>query len=111
MSRSERSANDEARSGSQSASADAREEPPAREGSPAGGILEQFAASTLRVGLAFLGLVILLFGVGQAVGLDLLGLLASVLNSPVARWIAVALFGLILISVAFSGFRRRRPPR
>lgn len=76
--------------------------------SPAGGgAPEWFAASALRIGLAIIGFVLLLFALGQAVGLDLLGLVADALDTQIGRWLAVAVFALVLIAVALRGFGTR----
>lgn len=66
--------------------------------------------TVLRVGLAVLGIVLLLFALGQAFGVDLLGPAAALLATETGRWLAVALLALVLISVAASGWRSRRPP-
>ncbi len=62
------------------------------------------AASTLRVGLALVGLVLLLFALGQVAGLDLLGMVVDALSSPVGRWLVVAFFALVIIAIAARGF-------
>ena len=69
--------------------------------------VELIAASMLRVGLLFLGAVIVLFAVGQLVGVDLLAMLSDVFDTREARWLTVAFFGLVLITMALRGFRRR----
>lgn len=69
-----------------------------------GDAAEWFAASTLRVALAIIGLVVVLFALGQAVGVDLLGMVVDALNSTVGRWLLVALFGLFIIGLAVWGF-------
>lgn len=65
------------------------------------------AASTLRVGLALLGLVLLLFALGQVAGLDLLGLVVDAISTDVGRWLVVALFALVIIYIAARGFGTR----
>lgn len=75
-----------------------------RESSSETDVAGWFAASTFRVALAIIGLVLLLFALGQAVGFDLLGLVADALSSRLGRWLAVAFFALILIVVAVRGF-------
>lgn len=67
-----------------------------------------FAASTFRVALALLGLVLLLFALGRAVGVDLLGLVVEGLQTQIGRWLAVAVFALAIIAIALRGFRGRR---
>ncbi|ELZ33450.1 hypothetical protein C474_05200 [Halogeometricum pallidum JCM 14848] len=65
-----------------------------------------FAGAALRWGIGIAGFVLFLFALGQAVGLDLLGLFAEALSSQTGRWLAVAVFGLFLISVARRGVAR-----
>lgn len=101
MSQSEDSTNGDTREGTNSAESSAGE-PPIDEGAA-----EWFAASTFRIGLAILGLVLLLIGLGRAVGVNLLQLMVDALNTRIGRWLAVALFGLLLISVALRGFGTR----
>jgi Na+-transporting NADH:ubiquinone oxidoreductase subunit NqrD len=62
------------------------------------------AVSTLRIGLAILGFVLLLFALGQAVGFDLLGTVVDALTSRIGRWLVVAFFALLIIAVAAWGF-------
>jgi hypothetical protein len=68
------------------------------------GAAEWIAASTLRLALALVGMVILLFGLGMAVGVDFLVMAADVLNSVLGRWLLVALVGLVILFVAMRGF-------
>ena len=70
----------------------------------AGDTAEWFAASTLRIALAIVGFVVLLFALGQAAGVDLLGMVADALDTTIGRWLVVALFGLLLIALALRGF-------
>jgi hypothetical protein len=63
------------------------------------------AKTGLLFGLAVVGFVLLLFALGQAVGFDLLGLVADALSSQTGRWLVVALFALLLIGVAERGLR------
>lgn len=65
---------------------------------------EWFAESTLRIALAVFGFVLLLFALGQAVGIDLLGMVVSALSSQMGRWLVVAFFALAIIVVAVRGF-------
>ncbi len=85
---------------------DEREREPSAERS-AGALLTR---TVLRVGLAVLGIVLLLFALGQAFGVDLLGPAAEFLATETGRWLAIAFLALVLISVAASGWRYRRPP-
>lgn len=79
----------------------------AREATALERTFEVIAASTLRIGLIFLGIVIVLFAIGQLVGVDIVSVLSEVFGTRAARWLAVAFFGLVLIVVAMTGFRRR----
>lgn len=65
---------------------------------------EWFAESTLRIALAVFGFVLLLFALGQAVGIDLLGMVVSALSTQMGRWLVVAFFALAIIVVAVRGF-------
>lgn len=67
---------------------------------------EYFAESTLRVSLAIVGFVLLLFALGQAIGIDLLGFIVDVLNTRMGRWLIVAFFAILLIALAVRGFDR-----
>jgi hypothetical protein len=65
-----------------------------------------FAMSALRIGLALIGLVVLLVALGQIAGVDFIGMLADVLATSIGRWIAVAVLALVIISFAIHGFGR-----
>jgi uncharacterized membrane protein YdjX (TVP38/TMEM64 family) len=58
-----------------------------------------FAVSAARLGLVFIGLVLLLFALGQAVGLNLLELAAEAISSRIGRWLVVAFFAVLLIAI------------
>jgi hypothetical protein len=79
-----------------------------RRGEPAGiGFTGWFTSAAIRTVLVIVGLVVLLFALGQAVGIDLLGLAAEALSSELGRWLLIAAFGLVLIGLAQRGFRSR----
>ena len=59
-----------------------------------------FAAATVRAGLTAVGVVLLLFALGQAVGLPLLELATDALASQTGQWLAVAFLALLLIGAA-----------
>lgn len=61
-------------------------------------------APVIRMALAFLGAVLLLYALGRAAGVDVLGIVADVLATRIGRWLLVALFALLLIMVALRGF-------
>ena len=67
--------------------------------------VELIATSTVRLGLLVLGIILLLYSIGQAAGFDVLGLISQALDTPEARWLIVAFFALILITIALRGFR------
>lgn len=70
------------------------------------GLGEVFASAALRWGIGIAGFVLFLFALGQAVGLDLLGLFADALSSQTGRWLLVAVFALFLIGVARRGITK-----
>jgi hypothetical protein len=59
-----------------------------------------FATTALRGGLTLIGVVLLLFALGQAVGLPLLELVTSALTSQTGQWLVVAFFAILLIGAA-----------
>ena len=65
---------------------------------------EWFAESTLRIALAVFGFVLLLFALGRAVGIDLLGMVVDALATRMGRWLLVAFFALAIILMAVRGF-------
>lgn len=66
-----------------------------------------FASVAVRTGLAVIGLIVVVFALGQAVGLDLLGMAAEAITSQTGRWLVVAFFGLLLIGAAQHGLTQR----
>ena len=78
----------------------------AAESDQMGQAFKAVAASALRVIILLLGLLLLIFASGQAVGLDLLGELSEILDTDEVRWIIVAFFGLVLVFIAIRGFDR-----
>lgn len=62
-----------------------------------------FANAAVRTGLTLIGVVLLLFALGQAVGLPLLDLFADAISSETGRWLVVAFFALLLIGAAQRG--------
>lgn len=85
--------------------ADRRRDGRQADGQATGEAMSQWLAeSALRIGLVIVGFVLLVFALGQAVGIDLLDIVADALLSPVGRWLVVAFFALVLILVALRGF-------
>lgn len=67
--------------------------------------VEAIATSTVRLGLLVLGILLLLYAAGQAVGFDVLAMISDALDTQEARWIIVAFFALVLITISLRGFR------
>lgn len=59
-----------------------------------------FATTAVRAGLTIIGVVLLLFALGQAVGLPLLELVTQALTSQTGQWLVVAFFAVLLIGAA-----------
>jgi len=59
-----------------------------------------FAGTAVRAGLTIIGVVLLLFALGQAVGLPLLELTTDALTTQTGQWLAVAFFAVLLIGAA-----------
>jgi len=74
----------------------------ARSGDP----VTWFAESTIRIVLALVGVVVVLFAVGMATGVDVLGAVTDLLSSSIGRWLVVAVIGLAIVTVALDGFGR-----
>ena len=64
-------------------------------------------ASVLRIAVGLVGIVIVLFALGQAFGVDLLGAVGELFATPTGRWIGVAVVGLLLVALAAGGLRSR----
>ncbi|WP_416839982.1 hypothetical protein [Haloferax sp. DFSO52] len=66
-------------------------------------IAEWLASTAVWVGVGGIGIVLLLFALGQAVGIPLLSMAAEAVSSQTGRWLVVALFALALIGLAERG--------
>lgn len=66
-------------------------------------VSQWLAASAVRLAVGFVGLVLLLYALGQAVGVPLLELTADVLSTQTGRWLVVAAFAAALIGLAQRG--------
>ena len=66
--------------------------------------VEAVASSTVRVLLGVLGILLLLFAIGQVVGVDAMAMLSDALATQEARWMLVALFAIVMIALAIRGF-------
>jgi hypothetical protein len=71
---------------------------------PGEGFTGWFTSSALRIGLALVGVFLLLAALGQLSGIDILGETAALLGTEVGRWLLVAVVALALIAVAVHGF-------
>jgi len=72
------------------------------------GPAEWVASTALRLGLAVLGIALLVFAVGQILDVPLFDVLDDALSSQVVLWIVVGLFALLLLGLAARGFSYRR---
>lgn len=62
-----------------------------------------FANTAVRAGLTIIGVILLLFALGQAVGLPLLDLVTDAVTSQTGQWLVVAFFAILLIAAAQKG--------
>ena len=73
---------------------------------------EFFTRTALRIGLALVGFVLLVFALDQAFDLELLSALQEFMASSTGRWLFVAFIALLMMLVALRGWRTySRPPR
>lgn len=84
-----------------------REAPAERDAAAAERGANALTRTLLRVGLAIVGFILLLFALDQAFGLALLDGLIQFLNTSTGRWVLVAFVGLLLILIAMGGWRYR----
>jgi flagellar biosynthesis protein FlhB len=73
------------------------EDRPPKETRGSGAWMASTAAQTI---VMLVGLVVVLFAVGQAVGADLLGMVGDALATHTGQWLAVAVLALILVIAA-----------
>jgi hypothetical protein len=68
------------------------------------------ASTAVQTIVMLVGLVVVLFAVGQAVGADLLGMVGDALATHTGQWLAVAVLTLILVIAALRAlsFTRAR---
>ena len=76
-------------------------------GEPADAWADAVTASVIRIAVGLVGIVIVLFALGRASGVDLLGAVGEFLATPTGRWIGVAFVGLLLVALAVGGLRSR----
>lgn len=66
------------------------------------------ASTAAQTVIALVGLVVVLFAVGQAVGVDLLGMVGEALATHTGQWLAVAVIALILVTAALRAMSYTR---
>lgn len=88
--------NDRPQSEPQEPSNDRRRSGPALDGQPS----KWIASTAVRMGLTIIGVILLVFALGQAFGFPLLELTIDALTSQTGRWLVVAFFALLLIGAA-----------
>lgn len=66
-----------------------------------------FATAAVQIGLTLIGLVVLLFALGQAMDVDLLRMVTDALTTQTGRWLVVAFFAVLLIIAAQRGISYR----
>lgn len=71
----------------------------ARQSTTADQVSGWLASTAVRTGLVFIGVVLLLFALGQAVGIPLLSMFAEAISSQTGQWLMVALFAVAIISI------------
>lgn len=69
-------------------------------GSDTTGLVDWFTETFLRASIALLGVLLLLFALGQIAGVDMIGGLADLLATEIVQWTLVAVFALLLIVAA-----------
>jgi hypothetical protein len=78
------------------------------QGQQAGGAQETASIvtrSALRIGLALFGLVVLLFALSQAFGVDLI---SPIMETQMGQWLVVAFVAFVLILIALGGWGTTR---
>jgi len=64
--------------------------------------------SILRVALAIVGFLLLMFALGHAFGIDLLGMFAEFTQTWTGQWLIIAFVALVLIIIALTGWGATR---
>ena len=64
------------------------------------GLTQWFASTAVQAGLTVIGVVLLIFAVGQAVGVPLLEFTVDAVSSETGRWLVVAFIAIMLIGAA-----------
>lgn len=67
-------------------------------------------STTLQTVVAVVGLVVVLFALGRAFGVDLLGTITAALTTQTGQWLAVAIIALLVMSAAMRTMRYTRAP-
>ncbi|QSW98338.1 hypothetical protein [Haloterrigena alkaliphila] len=85
--------------------------PPAdRPGEPAPAPGRWLLSTVLQTVVAVVGLVVVLYALSRAFGVDLLGRTAAALATQTGQWIAIAVVALVAMSAAMRAVRYARTP-
>lgn len=66
------------------------------------------ASTLVQTMIALVGLVVVLFAVGRAFGVDFLGMLGDALTTHTGQWLAIASVALIVVVATLRAMRLRR---
>lgn len=64
------------------------------------GFLARATSATLRLIVGLAGFILVLYALGQVVGVDILESFAGAVSTEPGRWLVIAVFGLLLIFLA-----------
>ncbi|WP_306057339.1 hypothetical protein [Natronococcus wangiae] len=67
------------------------------------------ASTAVQTIVVLVGLAVVLFAVGQAVGVDLLGMIGEALATHTGQWLAVAVIALIVVGAALRAMSHTLP--
>ena len=70
-----------------------------------------FTSTVLQAAVAVVGLIAVLFALGMALGIDLLGMLAEVLSTQTGQWLAIAFVILLITGAAIRALEFNWAPR
>lgn len=90
---------------------ESKEERPPEEGEPRAGPGTWLMSTAMQTLIAVVGLVVVLFALGRAFGIDLLGMVGDALATQTGQWIAIAVLALILMGAAMRAITYTRARR
>lgn len=70
-----------------------------------------FTSTVLQTAVAVVGLIAVLFALGMALGIDLLGMLAEALSTQTGQWLAIAFVILLITGAAIRALEFTWTPR